>query len=137
LLAVARGANFESATTTRRDLPRRIAVFRLRTTLLPADLPLRDSEVDSISSSPPFSRRLRARPGSSWSKTPPGLARPTSFDQWAAAPLAAGFELAVIRLMIQGDTKREVASRLFISPHTVDSHCATRSGSSTFPGVSS
>jgi DNA-binding CsgD family transcriptional regulator len=31
-------------------------------------------------------------------------------------------ELAVVQLVIQGRTNREVANRLFISPHTVDSH---------------
>lgn len=31
-------------------------------------------------------------------------------------------ELRVVRLVAQGLTNREAASRLFLSPHTVDSH---------------
>jgi DNA-binding CsgD family transcriptional regulator len=38
---------------------------------------------------------------------------------WAAM---TGSELAVARLVAQGLTNREVAERLFISPHTVSGH---------------
>lgn len=31
-------------------------------------------------------------------------------------------ELAVTRLVVEGLTNREVADRLFVSPHTVNSH---------------
>jgi DNA-binding CsgD family transcriptional regulator len=38
---------------------------------------------------------------------------------WAAI---TGSELAVARLVAEGLTNREVAERLFVSPHTVNSH---------------
>jgi DNA-binding CsgD family transcriptional regulator len=38
---------------------------------------------------------------------------------WAAI---TGSELAVVRLVAEGLTNREVAERLFVSPHTVNSH---------------
>src|SRR4029077_8936333 len=38
---------------------------------------------------------------------------------WAAI---TGSELAVARLVAEGLTNREVAARLFVSPHTVNSH---------------
>jgi DNA-binding CsgD family transcriptional regulator len=38
---------------------------------------------------------------------------------WAALTAA---ELAVVRLVVEGGTNREVAKELFLSPHTVDSH---------------
>jgi len=52
-------------------------------------------------------RRKRAR----W---PPGGA--------PAASALTQSELRVVRLVAEGMTNREVAARLFLSPHTVDSH---------------
>lgn len=40
-------------------------------------------------------------------------------EGWAAL---TGAELPVVRLVAEGRTNREVAQRLFLSPHTVDSH---------------
>jgi DNA-binding CsgD family transcriptional regulator len=40
-------------------------------------------------------------------------------DGWAALTTS---ELAVVRLVAEGLTNREVAERLFLSPHTVSSH---------------
>jgi DNA-binding CsgD family transcriptional regulator len=46
-------------------------------------------------------------------------AAPTARNGWAAL---TDSELAVVGLVVQGMTNREVADRLFVSPHTVDSH---------------
>jgi DNA-binding CsgD family transcriptional regulator len=43
----------------------------------------------------------------------------TELTGWAAI---SGSELAVVRLVAEGLTNREVAERLFVSPHTVNSH---------------
>jgi DNA-binding CsgD family transcriptional regulator len=43
----------------------------------------------------------------------------TELTGWAAI---TGSELAVARLVAEGMTNREVAERLFVSPHTVNSH---------------
>jgi DNA-binding CsgD family transcriptional regulator len=45
--------------------------------------------------------------------------RPQPGFGWAALTDA---ELAVVRLVVEGGTNREVARRMFLSPHTVDSH---------------
>jgi DNA-binding CsgD family transcriptional regulator len=45
-------------------------------------------------------------------------------------------ELAVVRLVADGLTNREVAERLYISLHTVDGHLAMRSrNSESTPGL--
>jgi DNA-binding CsgD family transcriptional regulator len=48
---------------------------------------------------------------------PHRLHRPSS--GWEALTAA---ELGVVRLVVEGGTNREVAKKLFLSPHTVDSH---------------
>jgi DNA-binding CsgD family transcriptional regulator/tetratricopeptide (TPR) repeat protein len=45
--------------------------------------------------------------------------RPRSSSDW---PELTESELAVVRLVAQGATNREVAERIYISPHTVNSH---------------
>jgi DNA-binding CsgD family transcriptional regulator len=44
---------------------------------------------------------------------------PAARNGWAAL---TDSELAVVGLVVQGMTNREVAERLFVSPHTVSTH---------------
>jgi DNA-binding CsgD family transcriptional regulator len=120
-------ADLDEATKLFEQGPRRLeyasAMEDLGVSLVPTD---RDAAIDALSRALATyveigaawdARRVRRRLRELGVRR--RIVQESDLTGWAAI---TGSELAVVRLVAEGLTNREVAERLFVSPHTVNSH---------------